>query len=125
MLVNMIRLLLLIGGLLIVFPLLWAGDDNDRLHFNQSRNERESQLQKSFPVQTSAKPVLLGGVSVPYDFPYIEPTILKAGIEKGRLFLNNWGGTPYVLILNNDGSPYFYQRVENRSRDFKLQPNGM
>lgn len=80
------------------------------------------------PVNSSAQPAnirMIGAVSVPLDFPVLKPSIIKDGVSPGRLFLNNWGGTPYILIFNNDGTPYFYQRVENRARDFKVQPNGV
>ena len=70
---------------------------------------------------------MLNGVAVPGDFPIFEPMMQKSGIAPGKIFLNNWqhNGTPYIMILENDGTPYFYQRVEDRARDFKVQPNGM
>jgi len=33
-------------------------------------------------------------------------------------------GVPYIIILENDGTPYFYKRMEGRSWDFKVQPTG-
>jgi hypothetical protein len=76
-------------------------------------------------IETTGKVTTINGVSVPSDFPHFAPSILYDGIAEGRIFLNNWIGTPYIMILENDGTPYFYQRVEDRARDFKVQPNGM
>jgi len=76
-------------------------------------------------IETNGEVSIINGVSVPSDFPHFEPDILNNGIAEGRIFLNNWIGSPYIMILENDGTPYFYQRVEERSRDFKVQPNGL
>jgi len=74
---------------------------------------------------TVEKAQVINGVAVPSDFPLFEPTIFDPGkVAPGKIFLNNWENTPYIAILNNDGTPYFYQRTESRSRDFKLQPTG-
>jgi len=77
--------------------------------------------------KTMGKVTAINGVSVPSDFPHFQPNIINTGIGDGRIFLNNWNfiGTPYIMILENDGTPYFYQRVEDRARDFKVQPNGL
>jgi hypothetical protein len=75
--------------------------------------------------ETKGEVTTINGVSVPSDFPHFEPSILNNGIAEGKIFLNNWQGSPYIMILENDGTPYFYQRVEERSRDFKVQPNGL
>jgi hypothetical protein len=80
-------------------------------------------LKKDF--KTTGEPTIINGVAVPSDFPVFEPSIFKNNIASGRLFLNNWRGPPYILILENDGTPYFYRRVEERSRDFKVQPTGV
>lgn len=96
--------------------LLSVSDDEKLL--NQLQNN-------SNHFETRGKVSTINGVSVPSDFPYFEPSIFNDGIAEGRIFLNNWMGSPYIMILENDGTPYFYQRVEDRARDFKLQPNGM
>jgi hypothetical protein len=43
---------------------------------------------------------------------------------EGKLFLSNTDGSPYLMILENDGTPYFYQRLPGASGDFKVQPTG-
>lgn len=76
-------------------------------------------------VATYGQMTVINGVAVPGDFPVFQPSIIKDGIAPGKIFLNNWIGSPYIMIFENDGTPYFYQRVEDRARDFKVQPNGM
>ncbi|MBN1999915.1 aryl-sulfate sulfotransferase [candidate division KSB1 bacterium] len=66
----------------------------------------------------------INGVSVPYDFPELEVTINETGNLPGQLFLSNWIGRPYLLIYEKDGTPYFYKRLSDHVRDFKLQPTG-
>jgi len=66
---------------------------------------------------------VINGVSVPRDFPQLIIDTLQ-NTEPGRLFLTTEGGIPYILILENDGTPYFYQRLTDYSRDFKVQTTG-
>ncbi|GJQ61297.1 MAG: hypothetical protein SCALA702_03500 [Melioribacteraceae bacterium] len=69
---------------------------------------------------------VINGVAIPSDFPTFSYSIYdEQKVAPGKIFLNNWMGNPYIAILNNDGSPYFYQKVNDRSRDFKVQKNGM
>lgn len=72
----------------------------------------------------SVPPVVLQGVSVPRDFPEFLPSA-DEGSAEGQIFITNSQGTPYLMILRNDGSPYFYRRMDDTSFDFKLQSNGM
>ncbi len=75
--------------------------------------------------QTMGEIRVINGVSVPYDFPLFEPAIINNGIAPGKLFLTTWGGPSYILIMENDGTPYFYQRVGEMQHDFKIQPTGI
>jgi outer membrane protein assembly factor BamB len=85
-------------------------------------------LAKSSPssVKVMGEPAILAnGVSVPSDFPYIDVTVNNNPSE-GKLFLNNWSDTsPYIIMFNADGTPYWYQKTPDRRRDFKVQRNGM
>ncbi len=67
----------------------------------------------------------INGVSVPADFPKMDITVSNETAE-GKIFIANWGGTSYMMILENDGTPYFYKRFSNsnQTRDFKVQPTG-
>ena len=70
------------------------------------------------------QPVVINGVAVPGDFPFFSPTINEE-TAPGHIFINNWNGSPYIMIFRNDGTPYYYKKVEERSRDFKVQPGGL
>ena len=67
--------------------------------------------------------VLANGVSIPSDFPRVRITI-RNNPDTGYIFLNNWGGQPYNMILDNFGEPIWYLRTPDRRRDFKVQDNG-
>ncbi len=62
-------------------------------------------------------------MSVPSDFPHVEVSVNKETAD-GYLFLNNWGGEPYSMILNNNGEPIWYWNTPNRYRCLQVQPNG-
>ncbi|MFA5834075.1 MAG: aryl-sulfate sulfotransferase [Bacteroidota bacterium] len=64
------------------------------------------------------------GVSVPSDYPHVKISI-RNNPDSGYIFINNWGGTPYIAILDNNGSPIFYRKMPANARDFKVQTNGM
>jgi hypothetical protein len=70
---------------------------------------------------------LINGVAVPGDFPKFTPSI-NNGTADGKIFIGNWsqvGDRQYMLVLENDGTPYFYKRLPNaHTRDFKVQPTG-
>lgn len=65
--------------------------------------------------------------SLPPDFPRITVTV-NSNPSPGRFFLSNFkmlgSYAPYLIILNNDGSPFFYRKMLNNCYDFKVQPNG-
>ncbi len=68
--------------------------------------------------------VFPNGVSVPSDYPHVSIPV-KTTPDTGYIFINNWGGVPYIAILDNNGSPVFYRRMPANARDFKLQANGL
>lgn len=76
---------------------------------------------------SSAKP----GMIVPDDYPVYDVTALDNPGE-GYVFLTpfSWPAAnteprrPYLLIIDNDGNPVFYKRMEGLCTDLKLQPNG-
>ncbi|RLD99741.1 MAG: hypothetical protein DRJ13_09620, partial [Bacteroidetes bacterium] len=69
-------------------------------------------------------PVLMNGVSLPSNFPRFTATINEE-TAPGKIFITNSEGIPYLMILENNGTPYFYQLLEDHSLDFKVQANGM
>jgi hypothetical protein len=87
--------------------------DLEHMNFSISKNK---------PISDKTTSVI-NGVAVPSDFPPVSVDILQE-TAPGKLFLATEGGIPYLLILENDGTPYFYQRLSDFSRDFKVQPTG-
>ncbi|MFC1569145.1 aryl-sulfate sulfotransferase [bacterium] len=77
----------------------------------------------------TSRPTVMNDVSVPSDFPLIELNQFHA-TAPGKLFFgstfSNVGN--YIIILNEDGTPYFYRRFPSAShgaQHFECQPNGM
>ncbi len=68
--------------------------------------------------------VVLNGVSVPSDFPYIDITV-NDNPDTGYIFTNFEGEKYYNLILDNNGNPVFYWIVPDSRRDFKVQETGV
>ena len=90
------------------------------------KNSANLQLNKELNVQDTVGAItVINGVSMPSDFPKMHISISKKP-SRGKIFIGNWGGTPYAMILENDGTPYFYQRFNgfDQVRDFKVQPAG-
>ena len=68
--------------------------------------------------------VILNGVSVPSDFPYVDITI-NNNPDDGYIFIN-YEAEKYVnMILDNSGNPVFWWYVPDSRRDFKVQPTGV
>ncbi len=91
--------------------------------------QTQSDASKSQPSHTShtqegLEPLVLNGISIPSDFPHME-VLVSDDPAPGYIFLNNWGGPPYNMILDNSGVPVWYLKTIDRRRDFKLQPNGL
>ena len=84
---------------------------------NAATNSSTSDVQNLAPVR------LINGVAVPSDFPEINVNILGE-TAPGRIFTttNDW-----LIILNNDGTPYFYRKYDNdyRKMRFEAHPAGV
>src|SRR6266850_292102 len=68
--------------------------------------------------------------SLPADFPNIRASVYGTPAP-GRLFVTdlhfNVAGIrfpSYLMILENNGNPYFYRQLSWTALDFKMQPNG-
>lgn len=66
----------------------------------------------------------INGMVVPSDLPTISPSNDESDAG-GKIFISNWKGRAYVMIYETDGTPYFYQKTENISIDFKVHQNGI
>lgn len=71
----------------------------------------------------------LKGSTLPSDFPKMQ--ISGTGpTAPGDIFICDFGWTssivaaPYLIILDNSGTPLFYRETATSCTDFKLQPNG-
>ncbi len=75
---------------------------------------------------------MINGVAVPSDFPVINTT-LYGETAPGRIFFASTffdtnSRSNYIVICENDGTPYFYRKYDRAnlgSGEFKVQPNGL
>lgn len=74
-------------------------------------------------LQTCGEVTTLNGVTVPSDFPVIEIEGDPENTAPGKIFTAF--REKYIAILQNDGTPYYYQKSRDFLMDFKVQPNGM
>jgi hypothetical protein len=80
--------------------------------------DAETTAKKSKNNVTQAIPA--SPAALPADFPTL--TIDKQGTTApGYLFLSFY---PYLIIVDNDGTPVFYRKIIGTVYDFKMQPNG-
>jgi len=94
--------------------------------YPQSIYEPESdgfsiQFRKESP--SDENPDVINGVAVPVDFPGINIPI-NGNTSPGKIFLCNRTIHSYIMILENDGTPFFYKRLKNITQDFRIQPGG-
>jgi hypothetical protein len=84
----------------------------------------------------SFKPATSQFVTLPSDFPKLNVTTNIAGTDNGYIFASNFdpagflgGSNPgsYLLILDNNGDPVYYQKVPENAiaTDFKKLSNGL
>jgi len=69
-------------------------------------------------------PTVVNGISIPGNFPEFTSTINEV-TAPGHIFITNSEGSPYLMILNNGGTPFFYRELDEPSLDFRVQSNGM
>ncbi len=67
---------------------------------------------------------------LPPDFPGITVTTpATADVGEGYIFLEVTdaapGGGYYLMMLNNDGTPFWYKQIPEHNYDFKVLPNGL
>ncbi|NQT23875.1 aryl-sulfate sulfotransferase [candidate division KSB1 bacterium] len=90
------------------------------------KNAVQSNLKKS---TAFSSPRIINGVAVPSDFPRIS-TNQYGETAPGRIFFastsiqNGYGN--YIVICDNDGTPYFYRRYPDipRTGNLTVHPNG-
>jgi hypothetical protein len=66
----------------------------------------------------------INDISLPNDFPSFK-IMVNDNPDSGYIFMNNWEGTSYIMILDNSAKPIFYKQMPGRASDFKVQPTGI
>jgi len=66
---------------------------------------------------------------LPPDFPSLTVTTANTNaVGEGYIFLevtdSSTNGGYYLMMLNNDGTPFWYTNVPDHNYDFKVLPNG-
>ena len=90
-----------------------------RMHSHDSQTDLS-------PGRTVDSATTINGVSVPSDFPEIRAH-RYGETAPGRIFLNTWHTSVgrYLIICENDGTPYFYRHYNTALADFKMHPSGV
>ncbi len=107
----------------------FGGDDFSYSFYTpaDSRNEMDWLPKQSVSSEEEtvalAPPRLINGVAVPSDFPEIYANQLGE-TAPGRLFVP---AGKWILILENDGTPYFYRKYEDghEKMRFEAHPSGV
>ena len=87
-----------------------------------------AQIQSVIPDKKKSLNNILEDNSLPAGFPVF--TINTMNPDTNFLFISNFlENTPlhfnkYLLILDNQGNPFFYKELPSFALDFKMQPNG-
>ncbi|MBN2102871.1 aryl-sulfate sulfotransferase [bacterium] len=99
---------------------------NTYLSLSKQTRQIAPTMTSSLSKKSGSQVKVINGVSVPSDFPLWEVAVLEDGMAPGKIFITNYMGDPsYIMILENNGIPYFYQRMEqNLFSYFTIQPSG-
>ncbi|MFC1569680.1 aryl-sulfate sulfotransferase [bacterium] len=91
------------------------------------RSSSSKKINSTAPaIQTVGSPTIMSnGVAVPSDFPQVNIFVNNHPSEGKYFFNNEWGASPYMIMLENSGAPYFYMKTSHSQRDFKVQRNGL
>ncbi len=101
--------------------------------------EIESEINKNInnydiKARSTIQKIYNSNSSLPNNFPQIFITnssypssgyIFMASFDPTAFIPGGNGGSPYLLILDNTGKPFYYKKMRNFCIDFKLQPNGL
>jgi hypothetical protein len=62
--------------------------------------------------------------TIPADFPVVNHACHDS-TAPGKLFITNYIGAPYLLILENNGTPYYYKRLDHLATFITKHTNGL
>jgi hypothetical protein len=95
-----------------------------------SKSENSSfvqELMKRYNFTAPPIPFIGNTDSLPVDFPMPTVTVSNSSAP-GKIFLTNFSFIPnfgtYLMIFNNDGSPFFYRKIQGACTDLKKISNG-
>ncbi|NQT26978.1 PKD domain-containing protein [candidate division KSB1 bacterium] len=89
-----------------------------------SSQGNESPAIRKTTVTNGPDPVVINGISFPSDFPYVD-VLHNEDPDSGYVFISKLDEGPYNMIVDNEGNPIWYQRIDGMSTlDFKVQPDG-
>ena len=98
----------------------------DKMDIKSGRNSFVQELMKKYNYNPIPVPFIPFNDSLPPDFP--APTVsFSNSPTSGKIFLTNFSFDPsfgtYIMIFNNDGSPFFYRKMPGTCTDFKQISN--
>ncbi len=94
------------------------------VHAQNDKFNQLSLLKPESAAQVAGAQITSNGVSIPSDFPQFEIRI-NDHPDQGYIFLNDYTGGSYRMILDNTGSPVWYWRSPGAGTDFKVQQNSI
>ena len=97
-----------------------ASDDKEQA---RRRFALRDELQKTNNTESVGRVTTINGVTVPSDFPRLHIMTNSDESAPGYLFFGL--RQSYLMILKNDGTPYYYEKSNDFLMDFKVQPNGL
>ncbi len=91
----------------------------------QADFENTDELVANIKVQSNmdSYPQIIGGVSVPSDFPAIDIAV-NEDPDSGYIFICTYFSPYYAMIFDNSGAPIWYLKAKDRRRDLKVQKDG-
>lgn len=100
-------------------------DEPEEFSLNKNIDETRPIFDYSVKNIKSSDPVVINGVSVPANFPWLN-IMAHDNPCQDYLFLNHGEvqGEKYNLILDSNGDPVWYRIVPDDRRDFKVFDNG-
>ncbi len=69
--------------------------------------------------------LMVNGISLPGDYPIPEVTVNMNPDTLPLYCFYEGSESNFILILDNEGAPFYYRRMNQKCYDFKLQENGL
>ncbi|MCI0474509.1 MAG: aryl-sulfate sulfotransferase [Ignavibacteria bacterium] len=99
----------------------------DKKEIKSEKNSFVQELMRKYNYTPIPVPFIRNTDSLPPDFPQLTVTVSNSPTP-GKIFLTDFSFFPtvgtYLMIFNNDGSPFFYRKMPGACTDFKQISNG-